>query len=97
MKNIIVRPIISEKSMALAESGKFSFQIFLHVDKPTLKRAVEKMYGVTVKKVQTTVVKGKRQRVGKRRAEVDGQIIKKAVVTLAKGQKISLFDLGGEK
>lgn len=91
---IIVKPIITEKSMARAGSGKFTFAVALRTNKTAIKQAVEKQFGVHVLHVATSIVKGKTQRVGQKRLEIGVPEWKKAVVTLEKGQKISLFELG---
>ncbi len=94
--DIIVKPIVTEKSMAEVASGKYSFVVARYVTKALIRKAVADMFNVSVVAVTTIVVKGKRKRVGKRREEVDQSEHKKATVTLKKGEKIALFSQGGE-
>ena len=93
--DVIIRPIVSEKSMREAEKGKFTFEVARFADKNAVKRAIEKQFSVNVTDVATSVVKGKRKRVGKRRQEVNDSVWKKATATLKSGQKINMFDLAG--
>jgi large subunit ribosomal protein L23 len=95
MNDIIIRPVITEKSIALASSGKYTFIVDKKADKITIKRVVEEAFNVKVLDVATLVVKGKTKRVGKRRTEEVVSALKKAVVRIEKGQKIDLFELAG--
>lgn len=96
MQNVIVKPIITEKSMANAAAGRFTFLVHRFADKKAIKSAVEKTFNVHVKAVETNIIKGKTKRVGTRRVErVEGPV-KKAVVLLQTGEKIDLFELSGE-
>lgn len=95
MNNIIISPMITEKSMIDAGLGKFTFKVFKGANKTEIKNVVEKNFGVNVTHISTNILKGKMQRVGSRRAEVKVADYKKAVVTVKKGQKIGLFELGG--
>lgn len=94
MKQVIISPIITERSMALVKQGKFSFRVARNVDKQAIKKAIRDAFKVDVVSVETTTQKGKTQRVGIRRVEKRLQPTKKAVVTLKEGQKIDIFDLG---
>lgn len=85
--NIILKPIMSEKTMRSAETNKqFVFKVAKNATKQEVKQAVETLFGVTVKGVNTTNLRGKnksfRQVVGKRSDS------KKAYVALAEGQDI---------
>lgn len=95
--NVIQSPVITEKSMADAEKGKFTFVVTLSADKKTIREAIEKQFGVKVVSIATAIVKGKVKRVGKRRTEKTLSPMKKAMVTLVAGQKIDVFDLGDKK
>ncbi len=95
MNDIIIRPVITEKSIALASNGKYTFIVDKKADKITIKRVVEEAFSVKVLDVATLVVKGKTKRVGKRRTEEVVSALKKAVVRIEKGQKIDLFELAG--
>lgn len=94
--SVIVRPIISEKSMREAEGGKFTFQVRKDAAKNAIKKAIESQFSVKVTGLSTITVKGKRKRVGARRMEVKSSVIKKAIATLKKGQKIDLFEMVGQ-
>lgn len=89
MIKILKRPVISEKSFALAENGKYVFVVSKEANKIEIKKAVEKLFKVTVVDVRTVVMKGKVKRVGRKfgkRAD-----FKKAYITLKEGNKIEDF------
>ncbi len=90
---IIIRPIITEKSNRLMEEyNKYTFEVALDASKPEIKRAVEELFGVKVKKVNTMIVKPKKKRVlGKIGQYGKTKKWKKAIVTLEPGQKIDLL------
>ncbi|MDP3758652.1 MAG: 50S ribosomal protein L23 [Candidatus Daviesbacteria bacterium] len=94
---VLKRPIITEKSMNQAGLGKFTFEVVSRADKKNIKQAIEEKFKVTVISVATNIVKGKTARVGKRRAEITKSSWKKAIVGLAKGQKIDLFEQGAQQ
>lgn len=93
--HIIMRPVITEKSMQDANAGKFTFAIKRNFGKNVIKNAIEHAFAVTVTDISISVVKGGRKRVGTRRVEKQKSPWKKAIITLVKGQKIDLFDIGG--
>ena len=98
MKNsVIIKPIISEKSTKETKSNKFTFRVDKEANKKTIKKAIEDQFKVTVLDVSTSVIKGKRKRIGKSRTEVNDSVWKKATVRLTVGQTISWFDVGGKK
>ena len=90
---IIIRPVITEKSMREASLGKFTFQVAKEADKTTIRKAVEEKFKVSVLSITTSVIKGKTRRFGKRMKEAVLSSWKKAVVELKKGQKIDLFEV----
>lgn len=90
--NILIKPIITEKSMREASLGCFTFMVSLHARKPQIQKAVEENFNVNVIDVKTIVAKGKKKRVGKRRAILQLAPWKKAIVRLSTGQKIDLFE-----
>ena len=94
LHDVIIRPLITEKSMGEAGKGKFTFIVSNESQKEIIKKAIETKYEVNVTDVSTMYVKGKRKRVGQRRTEVRVTPYKKAIVTLRAGQKIALFELG---
>ncbi len=84
--DVIQSPVVTEKSQNLIEQGKITLNVAPSATKDLVKRAVEGILGVTVKKVNITVVKGKTKKFrgtpGKRKD------VKKAIVTLADGQTV---------
>lgn len=91
--NIILRPIISEKSTQDAAKGKFTLEVALAASKPIIKKAIESAFKVKVVSLTTRIMKGKTKRGGVRRTEVLGSSWKKATVQLPPEQKIDLFDM----
>ena len=93
MKNpydIIVKPVLTEKgTMLMEKENKYLFQARMDANKLEIKKAVEDIFKVKVSKVNTQVVEGKMKRV--RRSEGRTSDYKKAIVTLAKGEKIDLL------
>ncbi len=87
---VIKRPIISEKSTALAEVGnKYVFEVAPVANKQEIREAVQRLFKVNVLSVRTMMMHGKVKRVG--RFETKKSNWKKALVTLAEGQKIDFF------
>jgi len=93
----IIAPIISEKSMNDAGNGKFTFKVEKTANKGKIKKEIENKFKVNVIKVSTMVVKGKSKKTGKKRMETKTSDWKKALVVLKKGQKIDLFEVGGQQ
>jgi len=88
--DVVRRPIISEKSTALAEiGGKYAFEVAVQANKQEIKDAVQRLFNVKVRQVRTMIVHGKVKRVG--RFETKRANWKKALVTLVEGQKIEFF------
>jgi large subunit ribosomal protein L23 len=89
-RTVIVRPVISEKSYALIAEGKYTFRVHERANKTQIAAAVEDAFGVHVAAVRTAKVRAKPKRrgllYGKTRAW------KKAVVQLAPGERIELFE-----
>lgn len=97
MMNVIVKPLVTEKSMQDVTLGKYTFIVDRFATKNVIKQAIKDRFNVTVISVATSIVKGKRQRIGARREEVNKAAYKKATVTLKKGEKLSLFEPAGEE
>jgi large subunit ribosomal protein L23 len=90
---VILRPLVTEKSTALAGANKYIFEVDFRANKPQIKEAVEKAFEVTVTGVNVLVMKGKRhggRRYGRRMTQAPDW--KKAVVTLAPDDHIELFE-----
>jgi large subunit ribosomal protein L23 len=91
VRTVIRRPILTEKSMRGSEAGKYTFEVDRAANKVTIKDAVERLFDVTVTKVNTITIHGRQKRRGAHVYQSSGY--KKAVVTLAPGQKIDLETL----
>ncbi len=89
MYNVIIRPVVTERSFDLMEQGKYTFEVAAKAPKEEIADAVEKLFNVHVVKVNTMWVKPKTKRV----RYVAGQTRKwkKAIVTLAEGDTIEVF------
>jgi large subunit ribosomal protein L23 len=88
--DVVKRPLISEKSTALSElGGKYVFEVDATANKNEIRDAIQALFKVNVRSVRTMVMHGKVKRVG--RFEVKRSNWKKALVTLAEGQKIDFF------
>jgi len=86
--DIIVRPVITEKAMKSAENNQVTFLVSLNATKPQIKKAIESVFGVEVKSVNTLRQAGKVKSFrGKMGVRSD---VKKAIITLAKGQTIDV-------
>ena len=88
---IIVRPLITEKSMKLVDEGKYTFEVKQGANKVEVKKAVEELFKVDVTAVNMMNTQRKRRRVGK--YEGLRPAVQKAVVTLAEGDKLDVFEL----
>lgn len=90
MLDIIRKPLVSEKNSLLAESGIYTFEVNLGANKTEIKKAIEKAFKVKVASVRTIIGRGraKRTRTGQGRVYYS----KKALVKLAPGEKIGLFE-----
>jgi large subunit ribosomal protein L23 len=87
---VIVRPVISEKTYALIAAGKYTFRVDDRAHKFEIKDAVEQAFGVEVVKVRTSKVRSKPKRRGLHAGR--SRSWKKAVVELAPGETIELFE-----
>ena len=93
MRNILVRPILSEKSSGIEGLGKYVFEVTPSANKIESRRAVESRYNVSVRKVNTVMIKPRR-----RSRWTGGSVIsgatnrrKKAIVTLVEGETIDIL------
>ena len=91
-RDVIIQPIVSEKSYALLDAGVYTFRVHPDASKPEIHDAVEAIFGVKVAKVNTLNRPGKRKR--NRRTGTWGKRAdtKRAIVTLAEGDRIDLFE-----
>lgn len=89
-RDVIIRPIITEHSYDGIEEGVYTFEVAKGANKVEIRQAVEELFGVKVVKVNTLNVKAKPKRFRYRQAGFT-KTWKKAMVTLAEGEKIELF------
>lgn len=87
---VLKRPILTEKTDLLRDEGQYVFEVSRRANKLQIKEAVETIFDVEVVAVQTMNMKPKRRRLG-RKVIVTRQPWKKAVVTLAPGERIQEF------
>jgi large subunit ribosomal protein L23 len=86
--DVILAPVITEKSSAASEANQVVFKVRRDATKPEIKAAIEKLFGVTVLQVNTLTRKGKTKRF--RGVKGRQQNVKKAIVRLAEGDKIDV-------
>ena len=86
--DIIIAPVITEKSMANRENNVYTFKVVKDATKEDIKRAVEEAFKVSVKSVNTLNTKSKRRRVGRYSGRT--KTYKKAIVTLESGSSIEI-------
>lgn len=92
----LIKPLITEESLKLSKDGRFSFVVEPGARRPEIKRAVETIFDVKVKNIAVGKIPLKTYRAGKTRSERTKLAGKKAIVTLEKGQKIDLFEVGSD-
>ena len=86
--DVIRKPIITEKATLASENGAVVFEVAMSANKPQIKEAVEALFGVKVKAVNTTITKGKTKRF--RGIKGTRKDVKKAYVTLEEGNTIDV-------
>ena len=86
--DVIIAPVITEKSMANRQANVYTFKVAKDATKNEIKNAVEEAFKVSVKNVNTLNTKSKRRRVGKYAGRT--KTYKKAIVTLAAGSSIEI-------
>jgi large subunit ribosomal protein L23 len=91
-RSVIIRPVVSEKSYALLDQGVYTFVVAPHANKIEIRQAVETIFGVNVVKVNTLNRQGKRKRNRGKATFGKRSDTKRAVVTLATGQSIPIFE-----
>lgn len=93
MKNILIKPLITEKVAVLNEKGKYGFVVATKANKVEIKKAIEKLYGVNVEEINTMICRGK----SKARHSKSGVLVgrtnsyKKAIVKVADGEVIDIY------
>ena len=86
--DIILGPVVTEKSSSVASSGIYIFKVVKSASKNQIKEAIEKAFAVKVKSVNTLITKPKAKRVGKHTGQT--KTYKKAIITLKDGQSIEI-------
>lgn len=94
MRQVLKRPILSEKSSQLADKGQYVFEVIPSANKIEIRKAIEDRYKVGVVNVRTMTVKPKQKIQLTRRGYVQGKtaLRKKAIVTVKKGQTIDIIE-----
>jgi large subunit ribosomal protein L23 len=91
-RDVLIRPVVSEKSYSLSEKGVYIFVVDPGANKIEIRRAVEHVFNVKVTNVNTVNRPGKRKRNRKQATFGKRPDTKRAIVTLAAGQSIALFE-----
>jgi large subunit ribosomal protein L23 len=91
-RDVIIRPVVSEKSYALLDANVYTFVVHPDANKVEIRQAIEDIFNVTVLSVNTLNRKGKRKRQRRRRTFGTRPDTKRALVTLAAGSSIDLFE-----
>ncbi len=89
-RTVIIRPVVSEKSYALIAEGKYTFRVDYRAHKTQIAHAVEEIFDVGVAEVRTSKVPPKPKQRGYTKGKTRGW--KKAIVQLAPGDRIELFE-----
>jgi large subunit ribosomal protein L23 len=92
VRDVIIRPVVSEKSYAAIEANTYTFLVDPRCNKTEIKEAVQKIWDVRVLSVNTLNRKGKTKRRGYTKGRRPDE--KRAVVTLAEGDSIEIFESG---
>lgn len=89
--SVLIKPLLTEKSSLVRDNdGKYSFLVKTDASKFDIKKAVEVLFGVQVKSVNTNITRGKMKRRGMSVSLTPKK--KKAIVQLAEGQKLKIFE-----
>jgi large subunit ribosomal protein L23 len=91
-RDIILSPVVSEKSLGAVDHGVYTFTVDPRASKPEIHDAIESIFGVKVTKVNTLNRKGKTQRTRRSNRVGSRADTKRAIVTLAPGERIELFE-----
>ncbi|HHX51381.1 MAG TPA: 50S ribosomal protein L23 [Clostridia bacterium] len=89
-QDVLLRPVVSEKSIGLMEDNKYTFFVHPRANKLEIKYAVQSLFKVKVLKVYTLKVRGKKRRQGRFEGRTPDR--KKAIVQLQPGDKIEIFE-----
>ena len=89
-RDVLIRPLITEKTSMMMQENKYAFQVALNANKVEIRQAVEQIFDVKVLSVNTVRVLGKVKRMG--RTQGKRSDYKKAIVKLAEGNTIPVFE-----
>lgn len=95
MNNILIRPIITERSLKDAALGYFTFEVDKRANKTEIGKSVAAQFNVHPVSVKTLIKKGEYKRNRKTRVLMRLPEVKKAFIKLKQGEKIDLFEIGG--
>lgn len=90
--DVIIAPVVSEKSYGLLDEGRYTFLVDPRANKTEIKQAIQAIFGVRVTNVNTLNRKGKTKRFGRSVGKRSDS--KRAIVTLAEGDAIDIFESG---
>lgn len=90
LRDVLIKPVVTEKTTALMQENKYTFLVPLKANKVEIRQAVEKLFKVKVEEVNTMRVEGKVKRMGKHVGKRPDY--KKAIVKLAPGERIEFFE-----
>lgn len=90
INDIIIKPVLSEKTTDLAQVNKYVFKVSKKANKSIIKKAIKEIFNVTPLKINVTKVRGRRKRVRFQYGYTSSW--KKAIVTLGQNEKIELFE-----
>lgn len=95
-QSTFIKPVITEKAFVQAKRGWYTFALGKGITKDKAKKIIENVYQVQVIKIKSSVIKGKNKRSPKTRIWKKESDLKKFIVTLAKDQKIAVFETSGK-
>lgn len=88
--DVLIRPVISEKTTSMMEQNKYVFEVMMKANKLLVRQAIKEIFGVRAEKINMMVVRGKQKSIRFRNGRTSAW--KKAVVTLKAGDKIEIFE-----
>lgn len=93
--DIIIRPVLTEKTTALMEDNQYVFRVKRDANKNQIREAVEHLFDVKVSSVNTAIIPGKPKRIGRHFGRKSAY--KKAIVTLAEDEHLDLFAMEADE
>lgn len=95
--HVLIKPVVTEKTTLEETNGRYTFIVNAEATKVDIKNAIRQLYGVTPKQVTVRPTPQKARVVGRGRTIIKRQAVKKASVTLGKGEKMDLYKFTKEK